>query len=73
MCTSACVIQIQGERRGCLAGLSVALRCANVKECQCQCDQDRGSVRGPVVWVKVDGKVKSQSGYSTGCCGPEAC
>lgn len=45
MSMSACVIQIQGECRGCLAGLSEALRCANVKECQCQCDQDRGSGR----------------------------
>lgn len=38
-----CVTEILGEHRGCLAGLSMALRCANVKECQCQCDRDTGS------------------------------
>lgn len=53
---------MQAARRGGLVGLSVALRCANVKECQCQCDQDRASVKGPVVWLKVDVEVKSQSG-----------
>lgn len=52
------------ELRGCLADLSVALRCANVKECQCQCDRDTGSAAANGAELKVGVEVKSSEKWT---------